>query len=552
MSTSQQSPTDTWMSPDFAIVTALPVEREAFVCRLEDVEKIQFDDEPLTFYAGNVATTGETGCFRVIVVQLVDMGNADAGIAATRVIQRWKPHNVLMVGIAGGVREKVNLGDVVVSQYAYYYEPGKLTPDGDELRGRQFTSDLMLYARAQHYEAADWKGRIEVDRPDSVKPQANLPAVHFGPIACGEKVVADLVELGKLREQCPKMVAVAMEGAGVAKAVLSEAHPPRFLEIRGISDYAGPEKNDGWHKYAANTAAAFTIGLLRDRPFSPCSPPAQNTPANQQPGALVISVQSLRVIPTDEPLQALDDVLKHGEVEFLNLDMTDLVQNKAFTDPETAARRLTDPDGSLLSALARRSDSRLAFNGLAAIPPVVLTGHIVTDRRFVRLFDFHPDNGNWFWPGNPDRFAALQCKGLPKRLVKTSGEVFLRMAISYPVSLPDTRALGLKSELEIDLSLQAPARSVVQSEEQVRAYGRQFREVLDQLTRVMPGCQRLHLFYAGPMALAFHLGQQISENIHPPVAVWNYSRGYEWAIDLRAAVSGEPCVLRPEQQMEAV
>lgn len=61
----------------------------------------------------------------------------------------------------------------------------------------------------------------------------------------------------------------------------------------------------------------------------------------------------------------------------------------------------------------------------------------------------------------------------------------------------------------------------------------------------MPACRRVHLFYAGPMALAFHLGQQISENIHPPVVVWNYSRRYEWGIDLAAAVSGEPCVVLP-------
>ena len=49
----------------------------------------------------------------------------------------------------------------------------------------------------------------------------------------------------------------------------------------------------------------------------------------------------------------------------------------------------------------------------------------------------------------------------------------------------------------------------------------------------------------GPMALAFHLGQQISENIHPPVTVWNFSRGYEWGIDLAAAVTGDPCVMHP-------
>ena len=48
------------------------------------------------------------------------------------------------------------------------------------------------------------------------------------------------------------------------------------------------------------------------------------------------------------------------------------------------------------------------------------------------------------------------------------------------------------------------------------------------------------------MALAFHLGQQISPTIHPPVIVWNFRRGkYEWAIDLSAAVRGKKCIVLP-------
>jgi nucleoside phosphorylase len=63
-----------------------------------------------------------------MVTQLIEMGNPDAAIATTKAIPRWRPRNVLMVGIAGGVKGKAALGDVVVSQYAHYYEPGKRNP----------------------------------------------------------------------------------------------------------------------------------------------------------------------------------------------------------------------------------------------------------------------------------------------------------------------------------------------------------------------------------------------------------------------------------------
>jgi hypothetical protein len=249
------------------------------------------------------------------------------------------------------------------------------------------------------------------------------------------------------------------------------------------------------------------------------------------------------VISADELIAVLDEDMKRGHLEFLHLDFTDLVWNKILTDPQVAAERVAASQRVLLSKLAQHADARLVFGGLAVIPLVVLAGHIVSARRHVRLLDFHEHD--WSWPGTPAGFPELVPSGLPKLPIKEPGEAVIRMAISYPVTRADTDSVGLGARLQVDLSLAEPARFVVKSEDQVRVYGRVFRTALDDLRAVMPGCRRVHIFYAGPMALAFHLGQMISENIHPPVTVWNYSRGYEWGIDLAAAVTGELCVVRP-------
>jgi hypothetical protein len=108
-----------------------------------------------------------------------------------------------------------------------------------------------------------------------------------------------------------------------------------------------------------------------------------------------------------------------------------------------------------------------------------------------------------------------------------------------------TRAVLPPAALEVEMSVPQPERGVVRSEGQVRDYGRAFRRVLDLITQRCPALQRIHVFYAGPVALAFHLGQQISENIHPAVTVWNFRQGYGWGIDLAAASGGEPGVVYP-------
>jgi hypothetical protein len=43
----------------------------------------------------------------------------------------------------------------------------------------------------------------------------------------------------------------------------------------------------------------------------------------------------------------------------------------------------------------------------------------------------------------------------------------------------------------------------------------------------MPGCQRIHLFYAGPTGGAVTIGQQVNPRMNPPVETYEFSR--QWA-----------------------
>jgi nucleoside phosphorylase len=469
------------------------------------------------------------------------MGNDEAVATAMRVIERWQPANIVMIGIGGGVPGKVALGDVVVSEFCHYYEFAKRTPNGERRRPQQFPAHRVLLGRAQAYEATNWREDIRIERPGN-SLEVQQPQVRFGTIASGEKVIADEKALDTLVQENDKIIAVAMEGAGVARAVLHQDSAPRFLEIRGISDLANKKKNDDWQVYAANAAAAFTIGFLRSRPIKPLVKGKQSTQAEAP--LLVICAKSLRQIAEQEIFEAFDDRLRGREVETVALDFTDLVApDCTLTDPETAAHRITDPRGVVFGALARFGDAELIFHGLAHIPLVVLAGHLITDRQDVKLFDFHTNN--WSWPEKGGEFPPLRVSGLPKGKMRSMKDVVVRFSVSYVATRAQTRAIIPNPAVEIDLTVSNPTRGVVRSEEQVRRYGKEFRNSIDIIAQQLPLCKCVHLFYAGPVALAFHLGQQISATIHPPVIVWNFRRGnYEWAIDLSAAVRGEKCIVR--------
>jgi 5'-methylthioadenosine/S-adenosylhomocysteine nucleosidase len=533
-------------SVDVAIVTALKIERDAVLARLEDVKVVQIDLEPYTYYRGRVAIPASSEHYEVVLVMLLDMGNVEAAAATTILIERWKPSSVMMVGIAGGVEGKVALGDVVVATYVHYYEPGKIKPRREERRFQQFYPDRLLYGRAIAYEESEWKGEIKVTRPGAESETVHLPDAHFGAIGSGENVIADEKALARLMAECPKMIAVAMEGAGVARAATNAANTPRFLEIRGICDYANSTKNDSWHAFAAGAAASFTIGFLRSCPLPPLSR-TYSTTNEVKPPLVILTAQSLRPISVDELLPSFGADLKGRDVEAVSLDFTDLMKGGGLAEPAEAARRLVNPRGKLLGALARRAESELVFHGLVHNPLAVLAGHLVSDRQPVGLFDFHPSPGSntWDWPDGDTSFPSINVEDLPTS-EKENGDAIIRFSVSYQVTATAVEAIVPAPLFDVDLRIPSPERSIVRSEAQTRAYGHVFRQVIDRLAQGTKVPHLIHLFYSGPVSLAFHLGQQISENIHPPVIVWNFRQGvYEWGINLSTAISGEKCVVYP-------
>lgn len=275
-----------------------------------------------------------------------------------------------------------------------------------------------------------------------------------------------------------------------------------------------------------------------------------NPPKNSEPPLLLLRAESLRHISSQEVIAGLPESLRARDISSVELDFTDLMGAGVFRDPEEAVRRLTGSQSALLTALAQKADAEIVFCGLAHIPLVVLAGHVVTDRQKVYLMDYHPSPGSetWAWPTESGAFPELVAQGFPKKGRTTAGDAVVRMSISYLATAAQTAKVITSPVLSLDLRVPEPVRDIVKSEAQVRAYGQVFRQTMDRISRDFPGVQRVHLFYAGPVSLAFHIGQQISENIHPPVTVWNYHRAYDWGIDLEAAILTDEAVVRPPEE----
>jgi nucleoside phosphorylase len=255
----------------FVIVTALEEERDAFLKKLSSYRKIPptQDDIRVYFYADVPFTypDGTGGTYSVVVTCLPGMGRIKALNATKDAINRWRPHYVFLVGIAGGVETNgVSLGDVLVSDLVVDYELQKVMADGESYRFDPHKADPRLVGAAQNLLGNQWQEIIEVPRPLVGEPKR-----HIGPVATGDKVVERTAFLNQLLVHWPKLIGIEMEAGGVASGCFEAVRQPGFFMVRGVSDLADENKQTegvkGWRSYACDVAASYAVALLRTGPI---------------------------------------------------------------------------------------------------------------------------------------------------------------------------------------------------------------------------------------------------------------------------------------------
>lgn len=166
---------------------------------------------------------------RQIALAGIGVGTGAAAAITALAITEFRPAAVLFVGVAGGLREWLALGDVVVATRVYSHQGARVDPGRVLVRPRSWDAAHDLEQAARHVSRrVRWYAG----------PQP-APSVRFDPIAAGDAVLndRDSVLARWLREHYNDAVAVEMESSGVAQAG-HLLHATPTLTIRGISDFA--------------------------------------------------------------------------------------------------------------------------------------------------------------------------------------------------------------------------------------------------------------------------------------------------------------------------
>jgi adenosylhomocysteine nucleosidase len=267
ISGAQPSPSREDKGAGIGVITVLAEEasavREAFGLRPDQAHGVSFDLGSLQ--AGGKPVT-------IAATRALAQGQESTMVAYNHLREHFDPAVIVIAGIGGGVHRDVRLGDVVVATRVVYYDLRKETPAGTLHRGQERQAPAVIGHAVN---------RFFTDRGEPAVLSGEGPENSFrvlnGPIGSGNAVIADRDSevLNYLARFNDKILAIDMESGGLSHAyhegLVTSGRSLGWLAVRGISDDAGPGKNDDYHHPAAWNAALALRELLPYLPRLPGS-----------------------------------------------------------------------------------------------------------------------------------------------------------------------------------------------------------------------------------------------------------------------------------------
>lgn len=245
---------------DVAIIVAL---REEFrvLHRHIAARAVVHQDAGQHYYRFEASSEQETP-YRCIATFIGEMGPGFAGVVTQKLIDRWAPRTVVVVGIAAGLHKDVRVGDVMIASQVDNYMDATKAVDGPNDAfvllhgGNSFQVDGALVARVRNFEFqhaqayAAWRETsatrfamlpAEVQSLSDKVVRAH-PELIDGHLACGPVVGASGNFATWLQTRDRNIRALEMESGGTM--ISAHLSPTTIgMVVRGISDLGDDRKS---------------------------------------------------------------------------------------------------------------------------------------------------------------------------------------------------------------------------------------------------------------------------------------------------------------------
>lgn len=228
-----------------AILCALPREQALLVAEL--------GDPPPLPGIGLEARRGQLEG-REVVVAAAGVGKVNAATTATLLVERLGCRALLLSGVAGGLGDKLSIGDIAIADRVIDIDYGRIT-DGGRIVYQPGTLPIPEVKPDPGYRLApETRGRVEARLVER-----GLRAT-IGTIVSGDAFLASASERDALAGEWDAL-AIEMEGSAVCGVAERLGVP--WLVVRALSDRAGEDSLADFNAFV-DSAAAASARIVRE------------------------------------------------------------------------------------------------------------------------------------------------------------------------------------------------------------------------------------------------------------------------------------------------
>ena len=224
------------------IVAAIKEELESIKEYMSNIrEENEFGN---IFYIGKI---GNSEC----VLTLCGVGKVNAARSTQMLIGKYNPDYIINVGVAGGISNRIKIGDIVIAEKLVQYD-FDTTAFGDKLGELPGGIGVFLNCDSKLVKKAE----------NVINRLSNLHSI-IGTVATGDRFVTE-TDRSKEINSIFDADCVEMEGASIAQVCYLDKIP--FIVIRSISDSINDNNKIDFETFAkssAENAATFVNEFLK-------------------------------------------------------------------------------------------------------------------------------------------------------------------------------------------------------------------------------------------------------------------------------------------------
>jgi len=200
-----------------------------------------------------------------VVLVLSGIGKVAAATTATLLIEHFKVSHIVFTGVAGGLGQNVNVGDLVVADSFLQHDVdvSPLFPKYEvpSYGVSTFQADSALANELKQAGAAVLSALGAVVTSET-RAAFNLlnPQLHEGLLISGDRFVSTTAESQKLQQDLPLALAVEMESAAFAQVCHDYGVP--FAAVRTISDRADDDATVDFNRFLSEVASHYSASIV--------------------------------------------------------------------------------------------------------------------------------------------------------------------------------------------------------------------------------------------------------------------------------------------------